>query len=129
MTWTPDQRAMAAAILCDLAGIALRGGDMKRATAILSYIGDGVLVAPVTDYRAGLIAAGLLLGDIDASVAAIGEGLHPSDSIPGCVAAYRDKVEKESTEQDNDERRVYCDGEAKAARWFLELLGCEGIRT
>jgi len=135
-TWTADRRAMAVAHLGDLMNAALLGGYEVRARRILQAINftmtDGSTIHEL-HYRLGLEDAGVVADDIEASVTAINEGRHPADSIPGRVAKYRDEKEAMAAKAPTTRRGLdvwlRVTGKEQAARWVLELLGCESIRS
>lgn len=120
---TKEQRAIAAAHLCDLFAHALRSGDMYDSTAAISLI--------VADdraeefYRYGLGCYGVSPVDIDAAVAAIARGEHPPTSLPGRIKEYKRKAKREAESVANSYREHHCDGEVKALGHVLALLGCE----
>ena len=123
--WTKEQRAIAAAHLCDLAAESLRadhGGVGLLLRAAESVVLGG---ASEVDYREALRDHGASLDDIDAAVAAIARGEHPPDSLPGQVAAYRGRVVREAARILGSYREHHCEGEVKALGHVLTLLGCE----
>lgn len=124
MNWTREQLAMAAAHLCDLAGIALRGGRVEDGTVALnvaSMLQDSM--RPEDDYREGLAwARGRLVSDdadyAELAVSSILRGEHPADSLPGRVAKMRKNA------FDCGELN-YGGGKQDAYDDVLEMLGCE----
>ncbi len=116
--WTREQRAMAAAHLCDLASRALRLGD---------YYAEGLLSAksildnghPEALYRFALDCYGVESADIDAAVASILRGEHPADSLPGRVKRLLGNAENDGEDIDVARTHGRCDAYADV----LDLLG------
>ena len=131
-TFANNQLAMMSAHLVDLAGIALRGGDIAKGSSLLEYAACLLTEeGPEDIYRESLLEAGLSREVVAASLANITAGKHPADSVPGRLAIYRDKAEREGDGRphDVDGRRSRCWGEVHALKQVLDLLGCEEIRT
>lgn len=122
MSWTRERLAMAAAHLCDLAGIALRGGRVEDGTVALnvaSMLQDSM--RPEDDYREGLAwARGRLVSDdadyAELAVDSILRGEHPADSLPGRIDGMRQDAKRSAF----DRREVVF-----ALGTVLEMLGCE----
>jgi hypothetical protein len=84
--WTKEQRSMAAAHLCDLAGVAFREGRFLSGKIILEEAaGVPYDITPDACYRRGLLAAECSPMPVAAAVASILRGEHPVDSLPGRI--------------------------------------------
>jgi hypothetical protein len=120
-------RAMAAH-LCDVSGALFRGGSFERADAIAGEIRSLVCSdKPESVYRVALALAGVSDEGRDAAVAAILDGRHPADSLPGQVERMRDEAKEERDGLRSNETRgmAYYSGKVSAADDVLALLGCK----
>lgn len=90
--WTPEQRAMAAADLCERAAKMFRADPMTRHGETIarwaSYLGCDGPELTGHEYRHAMKLAGVNTEDIDAAVAAILAGQHPPSSLPGKVVEH-----------------------------------------
>ncbi len=125
--WTKEQRAMAAAHLCDLAGVANReghrftAGQLAEAAAILSH---GESADPSLTYRAALTELSRTTEAIDNAVASILRGEHPADSLPGRVEAmYKMGKRGAAREGQDQENTQWYLGNVRATGDVLEMLG------
>lgn len=123
--WNQTQRAHAAAHLCDLASAALRSVGADKGFSLLAYAHDLMTeYGPDDFYREGLLESGVSFDDVEIAVAAILDGKHPPDSLPGKVERYRGKAEREAAHREGYRART-CEGEAHALAHVLTLLGCK----
>jgi len=121
--WTKEQRAIAAAHLCDFAAKLLRGSCPDIGVTLAVRAAQTATDGDMNDYRWSCGIAGLSPDDIDAAVAAIARGEHPPTSLPSMVAKYRDDAE--AAVRGPSEYWMVSVGQNRAAVWLLALLGCE----
>lgn len=121
--WTKEQRAIAAAHLCDLFAKALRGGDMYDSSPGISLI--------VEDDRAeefywyGLGCYGASEAEKDVAVAAIARSEHPPGSLPGRVTRMHNDAARPAGCPVGSEGWCIEQGAHSALDSVLSLLGCE----
>lgn len=129
--WTKEQRAIAAAHLCDIAARLLRSGDYMKANAgaVPSLLVNAKwLIDPDANpshYADGLRSAGLSPVDINAAVADILRGSCPSSSLPGMVATCFSDAMELAVGPELCVRDLRAEGAASAFRTVLTMLGYE----
>ncbi len=127
MNPTKEQRAMMAADLWMRAATMTFRGEADCAPSV-STCAEFVIERddPEDYYREGLTSCGLSPADIDAAVAAIADGRHPADSLPGRVEKMRsDLAEEIDTVGGGSDDGIHAFGERMACATFLSILGCK----
>lgn len=130
MTWTKEQRTMAAADLFERSSMAHREGRHEDAMKI-SERGTKLVTGitnPASHYGNGLFYARSTKDNADLAIASILRGEQPADSLPGRVEAYRNKAQREANATSNYNRLSICEGEVKALANVMEILGCKVYR-
>ena len=123
MTWTKEQRAIAAADLAHRGARAALAGHSRASLALrcaADIVGD--LCDAPNDYSFVLKTLDVASVDIDAAVDAIARGEHPPDSLPGRV----EKMRGDCFRRAEGEHGSAMDVGAEAVLYnMLALLGCE----
>jgi len=122
---TKQQMTIAAAYLCDLAGIEFRLGNTDIGIVLAARAAQTGVDGDVSDFRWSLRIAGLSTDDIDAAIVAISDGKHPPRSLPGMVESLR--VECLGYEQCSADPEIqsHWHGCAKATNDVISMLGCK----
>ncbi len=110
LEWNKEQIAAAASDLCERAARMLRADPLTRHGRTIArsacWLGGGGSDRAPIEYAYCLGLAGVNSAERDAAVAAISEGRHPPDSLPGRLAeAYQDADEGHN-DHDLDDHRV-----------------------